>query len=130
MFLVVQLVEILVIEGITGWLENVGVHFLQRLGWFRPRRSACAVCIVSGGTVQRTAAMMRSTLTIISAGSPCARSPAVLACRRGFRGVVLVLRGVTVFELVRRCISRDGSIDLAQDLRPQLFRHAWSGWRR
>jgi hypothetical protein len=68
--------------------------------------------------------MMRSTFTIISAGCPCVRSPAVPVCLRGFRGVVPVLRVVTAFELIRRCISRDGTIDLAKDLRPQLLGHA------
>src|SRR5262245_57970591 len=54
--------------------------------------------------------------------SPCTLNPAVLICLRGFRGVVLVVRIVIVFDLVRWSISRDGSIDLAQDLRPQLLR--------
>ena len=67
--------------------------------------------------------MLRSTVTIISAGSPCRRNAAVLVCLRGFRGVVLVVRVVTVFDLVRRCVSRDGPVDLARDLRPQLLGH-------
>ena len=53
--------------------------------------------------------------------SPCTLNPAVLVCLRGFHGVVLVLRVAPVFELVRRHIGRDGSIDLAKDLRPQLL---------
>ena len=57
--------------------------FPQRLGWFRPRRSACAVCIVS---IERTAAMMWSTFAIISTVSPCTRSPAVLVCFRRLHG--------------------------------------------
>ena len=56
--------------------------------------------------MQRTAAMMRSTFTIISAGCPCTPSPAVLVCLRGFHGVVSALFVVAVFELIRRCISR------------------------
>ena len=51
------------------------------------------------------------------------RSPAVLVCLHGFHGVVLILCVVPVFELIRRCIGRDRSIDLAQDLRPQLLGH-------
>ena len=77
------------------------VLFLEQFGRLRARRSACAVCIVS---MERTAAMMRSTFTIISAGSPCRRSPAVRVGLRGFHGVVPVLRVVAVFDLVRRCI--------------------------
>ena len=58
-----------------------------------------------------------------------ALSPAVVVCLPGFRGVVHVLRVVPVFELIRRCISRDRSLDLAQDLRPQLFRAPLNGRR-
>lgn len=36
-----------------------------------------------------------------------ALSPAVLVCLRGFHAVVLVLRVVTVFKLVSRCVNRD-----------------------
>ena len=43
-------------------------------------------------------------------------SPAVFVCLGRFRGVVLVLHVVTVVELIRRCISGDGTIDPAQDL--------------
>ena len=69
---------------IIVWVEAVPALFPQQLGWLRPRRSACAVGAVSGGTAERAAAMMRSTFTIISAGSPCTRSPAVLVRLRGF----------------------------------------------
>ena len=58
------------VERIIVWVEAVPSLFLQQLGWLRPRRSACAVGVVSGGTAERAAAMMRSTFTIISAGSP------------------------------------------------------------
>ena len=98
---VFQLVEILVIEGITVWLEDVDVLFLQRLGWFvlavqlaQYASSPAAPCSDRGDD----AVDLHDHLGRLSVHTKSSR-PRLPANSR----VVSALFVVAVFELIRRC---------------------------